>query len=190
MTEMRIKGDFPDRFDELQKRGDGMQRVFRVFHRYMGVMTDNTFEKNRLGGTWRGVTWKYFAPQYTRKVRVGGKSLRVLEVRVWGGEIVPAWGGVKNVRGKGKVLGRLRPSGKRVKKGDSIVQDTGTLRNNATLGVVHITKNKMRIGTNINYAAAQQKMRPFLFFTKRDAAYLNKLTSDFLMTGKLPGNAT
>ena len=31
MTEMRLKGDFPDRFDELQKRGDGMQRVFKVF---------------------------------------------------------------------------------------------------------------------------------------------------------------
>ena len=88
------------------------------------------------------------------------------------------------------MLGRKRPSGARVQKGDSVVQDTGTLRNNATLGVVHITKNKMRIGTNINYAAAQQKMRPFLFFTKKDAAYLNKLTSDFLMTGKLPGNAT
>ena len=174
MTEMRIKGDFPDRFDELQKRGDGMQRVFKVFHRYMGVMTDNTFEKNRLGGTWRGVTWKYFAPQYTRK----------------DGTVIPAWGGVAKVRGKGKVLGRKRPSGARVQKGDSVVQDTGTLRNNATLGVVHITKNKMRIGNNINYAAAQQKMRPFLFFTKKDAAYLNKLTSDFLMTGKLPGNAT
>ena len=174
MTEMRIKGDFPDRFDELQKRGDGMQRVFKVFHRYMGVMTDKTFDQNRRGGTWRGVTWKYFAPQYTRK----------------DGTVIPAWGGVAKVRGKGKVLGRKRPSGARVQKGDSVVQDTGTLRNNATLGVVHITKNKMRIGTNINYAAAQQKMRPFLFFTKKDAAYLNKLTSDFLMTGKLPGNAT
>ena len=174
MTEMRIKGDFPDRFDELQKRGDGMQRVFKVFHRYMGVMTDKTFDQNRRGGTWRGVTWKYFAPQYTRK----------------DGTVIPAWGGVAKGRGKGKVLGRKRPSGARVQKGDSVVQDTGTLRNNATLGVVHITKNKMRIGTNINYAAAQQKMRPFLFFTKRDAAYLNKLTSDFLMTGKLPGNAT
>ena len=174
MTEMRIKGDFPDRFDELQKRGDEMQRVFKVFHRYMGVMTDKTFDQNRRGGTWRGVTWKYFAPQYTRK----------------DGTVIPAWGGVAKVRGKGKVLGRKRPSGARVQKGDSVVQDTGTLRNNATLGVVHITKNKMRIGTNINYAAAQQKMRPFLFFTKKDAAYLNKLTSDFLMTGKLPGNAT
>lgn len=174
MTEMRLKGDFPDRFDELQKRGDGMQRVFKVFHRYMGVMTDNTFKNNAKGGTWRGVTWKYFAPQYTRK----------------DGTVIPAWGGVAKVRGKGNVLGRKRASGtSRVQKGDSIVQDTMTLRGNATLGVVHITKNKMRIGTNINYAAAQQKMRPFLFFTKKDAAYLNKLTSDFLMTGKVPGNA-
>jgi hypothetical protein len=69
------------------------------------------------------------------------------------------------------------------------MQDTGTLRNNATLGVLHITKTKMRIGTNINYAGAQQKMRPFLFFTKKDAAYLNELASDFLMTGRVPGNA-
>jgi len=173
MTEMRLEGDFTRLFTELESRGDGMTKVFRVFHRYMGVMTDNTFEKNRLGGTWRGVTWKYFAPQYTRK----------------DGTVIPAWGGVAKVRGKGNVLGRKRPSGARVKDGDSIVQDTGTLRNNATLGVSHITKTKMRIGTNINYAAAQQKMRPFLFFTKKDAAYLNKLTSDYLMTGKLPGNA-
>ena len=95
MTEMRLKGDFPDRFDELQKRGDGMQRVFKVFHRYMGVMTDNTFKNNAKGGTWRGVTWKYFAPQYTRK----------------DGTVIPAWGGVAKVRGKGNVLGRKRASG-------------------------------------------------------------------------------
>ena len=171
---MRMSGDLKRRFEEIQERGDGMQKVFRVFHRYMGVMTDNMFLKNAKGGTFRGVTWKYFAPQYTRK----------------DGTVIPAWGGVAKVRGKGNVLGRKRASGtSRVQKGDAIVQDTMTLRGNATLGVVHITKTKMRIGTNINYAAAQQKMRPFLFFTKKDAAYLNKLTSDYLMTGKLPGNA-
>ncbi|MAH47777.1 hypothetical protein CMI37_18290 [Candidatus Pacearchaeota archaeon] len=176
MTEvvMRMSGDLKRRFEEIQERGDGMQKVLRVFHRYMGVMTDNTFEKNRLGGTWRGVKWKYFAPQYTRK----------------DGTVIPAWGGVAKVRGKGKVLGRLRASGtSRVSKGDSIMQDTSTLRNNATLGVVDITRSKIKIGTNINYAAAQQKMRPFLFFTKKDLSYLNKLASDYLMTGKVPGNA-
>ena len=173
MTEIRLEGDSKRLFKELESRGDAMTKVFRVFSRYMGVMTDNMFKKNARGGVWRGVTWLYFAPQYTRK----------------DGTVIPAWGGVKKVRGEGNVLGRKRPSGQRVGKGDSVVQDTGTLRNNATLGVVHITKTKMRIGTNINYAAAQQKMRPFLFFTKRDAAYLNKLMSDYLMTGKLPGNA-
>jgi len=174
MTEIRLEGDSKRLFTELESRGDAMTKVFRVFHRYMGVMTDNTFKENAKGGTWRGVKWKYFAPQYTRK----------------DGTVIPAWGGVAKVRGKGKVLGRKRASGtSRVQQGDSIVQDTMTLRGNATLGVVHITKTKMRIGTNINYAAAQQKMRPFLFFTKRDAAYLNKLMSDYLMTGKLPGNA-
>ena len=174
MTEMRLKGDFKRLFTELESRGDGMTKVFRVFNRYMGVMTDSMFKKNAKGGTFRGVTWKYFAPQYTRK----------------DGTVIPAWGGVAKVRGKGNVLGRKRASGtSRVQKGDAIVQDTMTLRGNATLGVSHITKTKMRIGTNINYAAAQQKMRPFLFFTKKDAAYLNKLTSDYLMTGKLPGNA-
>jgi len=173
MTEIRLEGDSKRLFTELESRGDGMTKVFRVFSRYMGVMTDNMFKKNARGGVWRGVTWKYFAPQYTRK----------------DGTVIPAWGGVAKVRGEGNVLGRKRPSGARIQKGDSVVQDTGTLRNNATLGVAHITKTKMRIGTNINYAAAQQKMRPFLFFTKRDAAYLNKLMSDYLMTGKLPGNA-
>ena len=40
-------------------------------------------------------------------------------------------------------IGKKRPSGAIVKVGDSVVQDTGTLRNTATQGVVKMTKKKI-----------------------------------------------
>jgi len=64
---------------------------------YMRVRTSAMFQHNRSatsGGTYRGVAWKPFAPQYTRK----------------DGTVVPAWGGVPRVRAgyiqKGKHKGQ------------------------------------------------------------------------------------
>ena len=139
---------------------EDMRPAWREFAQYMRVQTDRTFDKLRLGGSFRGVHWKYFSPQYTRK----------------DGTVVQAWGGIKKDRGKGLVKGRLRPSGQRVKQGDAIMQDTKTMRNRAAL-TVRQTANELALGPQgVLYAAAQNRSRRFLFFhTPRDAAQLGKI---------------
>ena len=136
--------------------GGDVRPIFREFAQYMRVVTDTTFEKLRTGGSYRGVTWEYFAPQYTRR----------------SGVTVPAWGGVPKVRGGGSVKGRLRPSGARIAAGDAIVQDSETLRGRAAL-VTKMRPQLMELGPQgVDYAGVQHALRPFLFFTPKDAEAL------------------
>jgi len=135
--------------------------VFKEFGVYMRQVTDNTFIKLRHGGSFRGVTWSYFAPQYTRKTD---------------GVTVPAWGGVPKLHGGGTVQGRKRPSGQFVKEGDSIMQDLGTMRSRAAL-TMFLGNDKIELGPQgVRYAAEQNAMRPFLFFdVPQDANQLLKI---------------
>lgn len=146
----------------LKKIGDApdaLQPTFLKFAQYMRVQTDNTFHTLRHGGSYRGVSWKYFAPQYTRN----------------DGTVVPAWGGVAKLSGNGQVLGRLRPSGARIARGDSIMQDTMTMRSRAAL-VVRMDRYKATLGVQgVNYAPIQHAMRPFLFFASKDGGVLNEM---------------
>lgn len=161
---VRDKG-LRDALKRLGKLPDGFKAPFERFAQYMRVQTDNTFEHLRTGGVYRGVTWRYFAPQYTRKTD---------------GVTVPAWGGVPKLRGNGLVLGRLRPSGARVANGDAIMQDTMTMRSRAAL-VVRMERYQARLGVQgVNYASAQHKMRPFLFFTRKDAGVLTEILRSYV----------
>lgn len=136
-----------------QTLGHDPTPIFREFAQYMRVVTDNTFRALRSGGTYRSVTWKPFAPQYTRK----------------SGVVVPAWGGVAKVHGSGVVLGRKRPSGARVDATSAIMQDLGALRARAA-NVLTIGKNRMTLGPQgLSYAIHQQRLRPYLFFTEKDS---------------------
>ena len=138
-------------WDRLEARLSGKASDWRPaarrIHRVMQVRTDSVFAANRLGGTHRGLRWNYFAPQYTRK----------------DGTVVPAWGGVARADGTGQVQGRLRPSGQRIRRGDSVVQDTGNLRRNALLSL-RLTKTRLEMGTNVEYADDQAKRRPWATF--------------------------
>ena len=138
--------------------------VFNRFAQYMRVKTDSTFDQLRRGGTYRGVTWDGFAPQYTRK----------------DGTVIPAHGGIAKVRGGGVVQGRMRPSGQRLNAGDSIMQDTGTMRSRAAL-VMNQTRRTLTLGPQgVQYAAAQHAKRPFLFFTDADADMLAKFAVEHI----------
>lgn len=98
-------------------------------------------------GTFRSVTWKPFASQHTRK----------------DGTDVPAWGGVQRVHGMGSVLGRLRPSGKRVTESSKLLQDTGRLRGDAgTVSVINV--REMKLATGLPYSVELNKEREFLFW--------------------------
>src|SRR3990167_8440320 len=134
--------------DETLKKVKGRTKdpkiPFTRIHREMQVRVSGPagiFEQLRHGGTYRGVMWKYFSPQYTRKTD---------------GITVPAWGGVPKIRGNGLVKGRKRPSGARVKQGDAIMQDTGNLRARA-LSSVRITRFRLVMGNNLTYGAAQDR---------------------------------
>lgn len=118
------------------------------------------FVRNRRGGTSRGVTWPGFADQYTR--RIDGAR-----VPAEGGvpRIRPAWRpkGVKRGRTSGNVLGKLRPSGRRVTKSSNLMQDNGILRGTRAQ-INFLSGNKIQFGPTVGYAEAQNKMRPFAYF--------------------------
>lgn len=101
----------------LDKAGaDGtipLKQLDRVVRTEMGVQWGNARAQG--GGTVRGEQWDSMKPQYMRK----------------DGTVVPAWGGVAKVRGRGKVKGRKRPSGQRVTPSSVIGVDrtSGGLRN-------------------------------------------------------------
>ena len=77
--------------------------------------------------------------------------------------------------GKGMVQPRKRPSGQPVTPASLLMQDTGRLRQRAATDIVHITPTSMAFGTNLEYAAQQQELRPFLFVTDEDADKLAEM---------------
>ena len=136
----------------LDKASRNVQEPFRLFAQYMRVQTDEMFERNRSGGTHRGVTWAGPAPQYVRS----------------DGTVVPAWGGIPYARGEGTVKPRTRPSGQPFLEGDALMQDTNTMRARAALAFF-LGKRQLKMGPQgVNYAAYQNAMRPFLFFNVPD----------------------
>lgn len=150
---------------DVERVGGDVRPALRQFHSRMRAVTDRTFKRLRRGGTYRGVTWRDWAPQYTRK----------------DGTVVPAWGGVPKVRGRGTVKGRLRPSRTRVNRTSALMQDTNTLRSRAALTMFQLSNTRIRFGTNLRYASKQQAMRPFLFFElPKDRRMFVKILQDYV----------
>lgn len=139
--------------------------MLKAFHAYMVKQTDVMFAKAGgsgsayRGGEARGERWMPFALQYTRK----------------DGTEVPAWGI------PGEVRGRQRPSGKPVTPASFLMQDTGRMRQRAANDIVEIRPSSLVFGTNLEYAAAQDAMRPFLFFTEQDADKAAQMMADYIL---------
>lgn len=175
---------------KIRERAGDWTPVWVSLHAHMSDVTARMFEVLGHGGTYRGVTWKPFAPQYRRKTD---------------GVVVPAHGGVRRIRsGKstrtdkgrrmrhgvaqdritrrftggrktsGTIRGKLRPSGKRVTTQSKLMQDTGRMRNQVTQNR-RITKYRLVMKVSKGYAAAQHRMRPFLFITETDMTHGVKL---------------
>jgi len=72
--------------------------------------------------------------------------------------------------------------------GPKLLQDTGRLR--ASVGeVFEVRDGKLLLGTNVPYAAYQQRSRPFLFFeTPADARAAARLAARFIGRGLEPRN--
>lgn len=154
--------------DDLKGAIGNLRPVFADFHTYMLRRTALTFRNLRRGGNYRGVEWRWFAPQYRRK----------------DGTVIPAEGGVPKMRGDGVVKGRLRHSGTRVRSSSSLAADSSRLRN-AALTSVSMTENRLVMDTPIEYAKYQHAMRPFQFF--QDPADVNALNR--FIQRRISGNA-
>lgn len=145
----------------IHRKIDNPQPLLKRFHVYMMGRTGQTFRQLRRGGSFRGVTWREYADQYTRKTD---------------GVTVPAWGNVPRLRAgrsvrtrsgqEAMVRGRLRPSGKRITPSSNLLRDTGRLA--AAAGTTRRWSRGGRtlnmITQNVAYGPKQQAMRPFLFF--------------------------
>lgn len=173
-------GGTPEGLRQISLRAGDFRKPLAEFDTYYSAVTIKHFQALARGGTHRGVHWDYFRPMYRRK----------------DGTTVRAWGGVPRVRTKmtkrGKpakrqsaVLGRKRPSGRRVKQGDAILQDTRTLLRSVTTNpqIHSISRNQARRGTRVKYAAHQNRLRPFLFYTAKDRDYLARRVQLHLLGG-------
>lgn len=151
-TEVYIEG--------LKERLGDLRPAFIDFYAYMQRRIVLMFSRLKRGGEFRGVRWKWFAPQYRRQ----------------DGTVVPAEGMVPKVRGQGRVLGRLRHSGKRVTPRSSLMQDTGRLRN-TVLNQMDVRRGTiLSMDTKLDYAKYQDSLRPFQFFEDpRDVNMLRRL---------------
>lgn len=152
MIKIEVKDDATQIMIAAQEAAlTNLRPFFANFWSYMHGRTMLMFSTLKRGGRYRGVRWPGFAPQYTRK----------------DGTIVPAEGGVAKVRGKGKVKGRLRGGGRAEK--DRVTRTSNLMRHNgvlygAALTDVRYAERKVTMDTPVNYARAQNAMRPFQFF--------------------------
>jgi len=144
--------------DVIASRTARMRRqILKAYAKFMRRRIVGHMEKLKKGGTYRGAKWEPFRPYYTRA----------------DGTEVPAWGGIPKVRGKGKVLGRLRHSGRRMTSRSNLLQDTGHLKNEVAAhykvsdNLSYVTIDS---GGTIPYEGPQYAMRPLLFQNKEDFA--------------------
>ena len=164
MVTIDVKADgMIARLRRIEQATENLVPAFNTIRIYTDRKTQQTFDALKRGGTHRSVTWKWFAPQYTRKTD---------------GMVVPAQGGVPKLYGRGLVQGRLRPSGTRVTTQSNLMRDTGDMRSQA-LNNWRIARQRMRCRLYLKYAAKQQSMRPFFFWeVPVDTKYIrNTITS-------------
>ena len=145
--------------------------LFKRIWRDQQAQSAMMFRRLAHGGTYRGVRWRWFSDQYTRKTD---------------GAVVPAEGGVPRLRGDGVVQGRLRPSGQRIDGGSNLLRDTGLLRT-AVASAYRIRGRGriLEIITPLRYAAPQQARRPFTFFTRGDATRYSRWAGEELIRDQI-----
>ena len=158
-----ITHNFDEALAGLLERAKNYEKPLKNWYGYMLRQTDLTFRKlgKQGSGTFRGVSWEWFADQYTRK----------------DGTNVPAHGI------PGQVKGRKRHSNKRVTVSSRVLQDTALLKN-AAIAQFRIGSNFLVARTPTAYAEFQAKLRPFAFITAVDEEVLIGMIEKYLVGGK------
>lgn len=151
---------------KVRKHRDVRPALLKIQH-YMVTRIALQFQKLHKGGRDRGVHWRDLQGRPGKRQRAGystrdgaqggyrqGVYSDVATRRIRGGVIT----------GGESTLGALRPSGKRVTADSAVMQDTGRLLRSAGKWIKRLSWNRIDFGTNVNYAARQDKMRRFMFF--------------------------
>ena len=167
-----ITHDFDDVLQKLLSKAQNYEQPLIDWYGWMQRQTQLTFSKlGKKGNTvpFRGIKWRWFADQYTRK----------------DGTVVPAEGI------PGQVKGRLRKSGKgktgtaadrhRVTISSRMMRDT-RLMEKAALSRYRIGKFYAVMRTPTQYAKFQQKLRPFVFITEKDTDILTAMIEKYLVS--------
>ncbi len=147
----------------LENSLSDVRRPLGYFGRYMVNQIMRQIRQSAVsrGGGARGASWAPYKPYYTRR----------------DGTVVPAWGGIPKVRGQGEVKGRKRHNQTRISANDRFfagVKNPGSLvRRRITVGPNDAT---LTLRTTAAVSAAQNAMRPFLFFqTGKDLPVLQRI---------------
>ncbi len=159
--------------DRILKNVKELRPALEEFHTRMVTRIDRTFDLAGAPGSvekggvdpFRDITWEPLAAK-RRKAD---------------GLLIPAWGGIPRLDGKGVTKGRLRPSGKRVTKGDALNQDSGRYRQRIATGYVAITRDRLTFGPNLNYSESLESIRPALFISESDADLFEKLLNKHIL---------
>ena len=194
---------------EIRGRSRDMRPYWPSAFAHMARETNDLFEHmGHDGGTYRGVYWAGFAPQYVRsdgpvpaeggvpRMRAGmsTRSLRGGRLRTGIAQdiVTRRFVGGRSTGGEGLVRGKLRPSGTRVGPDSDLVQDTGGTRIGATSNYRATARRLvMYIPSSVGYARRQHAMRPILFMTDRDVDKISEDALDYVFGGSAtaPGQA-
>jgi hypothetical protein len=117
-------------------------------------------------GEFRGNPWAALAPQYVRA----------------DGTVIPVWGGVRKVSGKGNVKPKKRPSGAPYSPQSLQMQDTGRMFQDFFLGDPEVSANNTVLSKSsaVKYAPVQDARRPFVFGPKIEEEEGDRLEAAYL----------
>lgn len=151
---------------KVKKHRDVRPALLRIQH-YIIARIGLQFQRLSKGGRFRGVYWPDLKGRPGERTGFGHST----RDGAFGGYRTGVYSDVATRKIKGgvrtsgeKTLGALRPSGKRITDDSAVMIDTGTMLRKAGKWIARLTRNEIQFGTNLSYAAAQDELRPFMFF--------------------------
>ncbi len=151
---------------KVKKHRDVRPALLKIQH-YIVARIGLQFARLSKGGRFRGVRWPDLQGRPGKRVGFGystrGGAFGGYRTGVYSDVATHQLRGGARTSGE-QTLGALRPSGKRITNDSSVMQDTGTLLRKAGKWISRLTRNEIQFGTNLSYAAAQDELRPFMFF--------------------------
>jgi phage gpG-like protein len=159
------KKDLGDRANDLLS-GGWVRGPAAEFHQKFLNVTAEHFDRLKHGGTWRGVTWKYFSPRSFGQKRPSGAIIKP------GDSILQDTGRLLHEAGRGFV-----PQGPQRVEFVTNLSYAALHNEGGHVGVDELARD---IGSNIFSLGHNIPARPFQFFTQDDISDLREFTREWL----------